>query len=55
MKYGRMFESEMMSLKVNIPLEQALDRGWAILAECFTPEETGIKKSLIEGFWPKKG
>ena len=53
LKYGRMFETDMMSLKVNVPLEKALDRGWQILAECFSPEETGIKKSLIEQYWPK--
>ncbi|MEW6101576.1 MAG: V-type ATP synthase subunit B [Candidatus Omnitrophota bacterium] len=51
--YGKIFEDEMMSLKVNIPLEKALDRGWQILAECFTPEETGIKESLIQEYWPK--
>lgn len=54
LKYGGMFEREMMSLKVNIPLERALDRGWEILAECFSPEETGIKRSLIDKYWPKK-
>ena len=54
LKYGKMFEDEMMSLQVNIPLERALDRGWEILSECFLPEETGIKRSLIEKFWPKK-
>jgi V/A-type H+-transporting ATPase subunit B len=53
LKYGKLFESEMMSLKVNIPLEKALDRGWEILHECFVSEETGIKKSLIEQYWPK--
>ncbi len=53
LRYGRVFEEEMMSLKVNIPLEKALDRGWQILAECFGPEETGIKQSLIEQYWPK--
>ena len=53
--YGRLFEKELMSLEVNIPLERALDRGWEILAECFAPEETGIKKSMIEKFWPGKG
>jgi len=51
LKYGRIFEREMMSLEVNISLERALDRGWEILAECFTPEETGIKKSTIEQYW----
>jgi len=54
LKYGRMFEEEMMSLKVNIALEKALDRGWQILAECFTPEETGIKQSMIEQYWPRR-
>ncbi len=54
LKYGKLFEIEMMSLKVNISLEKALDRGWEILGGCFTPEETGIKKSLIEQYWQKK-
>lgn len=54
LKYGRLFEDELMSLKVNIPLEGALDLGWQILARCFTPEETGIKRSIIEAYWPKK-
>jgi V/A-type H+-transporting ATPase subunit B len=52
--YGRLFEKQMMSLDVNIPLEDALDRGWQIMADCFTPEETGIKKSLIEKYWPAR-
>lgn len=51
--YGRRFEKEMMSLEVNLALEKALDLGWEILAECFSPEETGIKKSMIEQYWPK--
>lgn len=50
--YGKLFEKHMMSLDVNISLEDALDRGWQIMADCFTPEETGIKKSLIEKYWP---
>jgi len=41
-----------MSLKVNIPLEKALDLGWQILHECFNPEETAIKKSMIDKYWP---
>ncbi len=53
LKYGLLFEENMMSLKVNIPLEKALDLGWQILADCFLPEETGIKRSIIEEYWPK--
>lgn len=52
LKYGELFESRMMDLSVNIPLEEALDNGWKILSSCFTPEETGIKSDLIKTFWP---
>ena len=54
LKYGERFEREMMDLGVNVPLEQALDNGWRILAECFEPEETGIPTRMIESFWPGK-
>ncbi|MFA5287216.1 MAG: V-type ATP synthase subunit B [Candidatus Omnitrophota bacterium] len=54
LKYGKLFEEKMMSLKVNIPLEAALDLGWQILGDCFSPEETGIKRSVIEEYWPKE-
>ena len=53
LKYGELFEARMMDLSVNIPLEEALDNGWKILASCFTPEETGIKSDLIKAFWPE--
>jgi len=51
-RYGELFEKEMMDLTVNIPLEQALDNGWKILSACFEKEETGLRSSLIEKFWP---
>ena len=35
LKYGELFETKLMDLSVNIPLENALDLGWEILAECF--------------------
>ena len=54
LKYGERFERQMMDLGVNVPLEQALDNGWRILAECFEPEETGIPTRMIQSFWPGK-
>ena len=53
LKYGELFEKEMMDLSVNISLEGALDQGWKILAACFDKDETGIKTELISEFWPK--
>lgn len=52
--YGKAFEEGMMDLSKNISLEDALDLGWEILAECFEPNETGIKSALVEKYWKKK-
>ena len=54
LKYGELFESKLMDLSVNMPLEQALDLGWEILADCFEPNETGLKTSLLQAHWPKR-
>ena len=54
LKYGQRFENELMDLKVNIPLEQALDLCWQILADSFDPAETGIASTLTDRFWPAR-
>ena len=54
LKYGELFESKLMSLSVNLPLEDALDLGWDILADCFEKDETGIKSDLTDEFWCNK-
>ena len=54
LKYGELFECKMMSLSVNLSLEEALDLGWEILADCFDKDETGIKSDLTDEFWTKK-
>lgn len=53
LKYGVFFETKIMDLSVNIPLFEALDRCWEMLAECFEPEEIGIRRTIIEAHWPK--
>jgi V/A-type H+-transporting ATPase subunit B len=52
-RYGHLFESRLMDLSVNMPLERALDHGWQIMGECFQPEETGLRTELIQRFWPR--
>ena len=54
LKYGELFEKELMDLSVKMSLEEALDAGWKILAECFDRDETGMKSELIDEFWPVK-
>jgi len=54
MKYGVLFEDRILDLQVNIGLEEALDTCWEIFAECFRPEEIGVRRNIIEGHWPKE-
>lgn len=51
--YADQFERKMMNLEVNYSLEEALDLGWRILAECFMREEVGIKEKLLDKYWPE--
>lgn len=51
--YSYLFEDRMMNLHVNYTLEQALNLGWEMLADCFQPNEVGIKRNLVDEYWPK--
>ncbi len=53
LKYGLLFENKLMDLSVNLSLEDSLDLGWRILADCFSKDETGIKSDLTDEFWPE--
>jgi len=52
--YSELFEMRMMNLEVNLTVDEALDLGWETLAECFSSDETGIKKALVDRYWPEK-
>jgi V/A-type H+-transporting ATPase subunit B len=54
LRYSFLFEERMMNLEVNLPLEKALDLGWATLAECFDLEEIGVKKQMSDKYWPRE-
>ena len=51
--YGQEFEQELMDLNVNLPIEEALDKCWEILARHFTPAQTGLKDMLVARYWPE--
>lgn len=54
LKFSHLFEDRMMNLDVNYTLEEALNLGWETLAECFLPEEAGIKQAIVDKYWPQK-
>lgn len=51
--YSKLFEQRMMNLEVNYTLEEALDLGWKTLAECFQPDQVGIKQVYVQKYWPE--
>ncbi len=53
-KFADMFRERFMKLDVAMTLEEALDLSWESLAACFNPEETLMKQSLVEKYWPAK-
>lgn len=52
--FGEGFAREFMDINVSISIEQALDRCWELLAECFEPEELLMKQELIDKYFPQK-
>ncbi len=55
LNYSQLFEDKMMNLEVNLPIDEAIDLGWKILADCFQMDEVGMKQKFIDAYWPKKG
>ena len=55
LQFAELFEKTMMRLEVNLPLEDALNAGWQMLADVFEKGELGMKERLVEKYWPGKG
>jgi V/A-type H+-transporting ATPase subunit B len=52
LKFGGLFRERFMNIDVALPLEKALDLGWATMAECFTPDQLLMKQALIDKYYP---
>lgn len=53
LKFGLLFRQRFMDIRVNLPLEVALDLCWQTMAECFDAEELLMKQSLIDKYLPR--
>ena len=49
--YAKDYAVELLSIDVNIKIDEMLDTAWRLFAKHFKPEETGIKQSLIDKYW----
>ncbi|MCQ2158919.1 MAG: V-type ATP synthase subunit B [Bacteroidales bacterium] len=52
--YAKDYATRLLSIDVNIKIEEMLNTGWELFAKYFSPAETGIKQALIEKYWPSR-
>ncbi len=53
LKFGKLFRERFMDINVTMTLEDALDRCWQTLAECFEAGELLMKESLVNKYFPE--
>ena len=51
--YAKEYATRLLSIDVNITIEQMLDTAWEIFGKYFTAAETGIKQVLVDKYWKK--
>ncbi|MFN4083496.1 MAG: V-type ATP synthase subunit B [Bacteroidia bacterium] len=51
--FAKDYAANILGIDVRKSVNDALDKIWELIAENFTPEETGIKKQLLDKYWPK--
>ena len=51
--YAQEYATRLLSIDVNLSINEMLDTAWEIFAKFFTPAETGIKQALVDKYWKK--
>ena len=50
--YAKEYAVRLLSIDVNISIDEMLDTAWELFAKYFSKAETGIKQALIDKYWP---
>ena len=50
--YAKEYAVRLLSIDVNIKIDEMLDTAWELFAKYFSKAETGIKQTLIDKYWP---
>ncbi|MCQ2131204.1 MAG: V-type ATP synthase subunit B [Bacteroidales bacterium] len=53
LKFAKDYATELLSIDVNIKIDEMLDTAWKLFSRYFSPAETGIKQVFVEKYWPK--
>ena len=51
--YAKEYAVRLLSIDVNITIDEMLDTAWELFAKYFSQAETGIKQVFIDKYWPK--
>lgn len=49
--YAKEYATRILSIDVNIKIDEMLNTAWELFAKHFSPAETGIKQALIDKYW----
>ena len=49
--YAKEYATRLLSIDVNIKIEEMLDTAWELFGKYFKPEETGLKQAMIDKYW----
>ena len=50
--YAKEYAVRLLSIDVNIKIDEMLDTAWELFAKYFSKAETGIKQAFIDKYWP---
>ena len=53
LKFGELFRTRLLDINVSLPLDEALNCSWDILAQCFERQELLMKETLVDKYFPK--
>ncbi|MCQ2175058.1 MAG: V-type ATP synthase subunit B [Bacteroidales bacterium] len=54
LEYAKEYAIRLLSIDVNISIDEMLDTAWDLFAKHFSKAETGIKQKLIDKYWPQQ-
>ena len=54
LNFAKDYSNDLLAIDVNIEIDKMLETGWKLFKKHFTPEEVGIKKELVDKYWPKE-
>jgi len=54
LEYAKDYAVKLLSIDVNIKIDEMLDTAWKLFAKHFSKAETGIKQVFIDKYWPEQ-